>query len=95
MMLLKCGPLLSKGPQNTERQKQVFLLRDKEETIMERKRSRTIGIVMLVLAVVFVIFALNHPEMSFPWSNTVTYLLYGVYLVAMVVFLAAPFKKNK
>lgn len=62
---------------------------------MTKKLSRIIGIAMLALAVAFVIFAFSHPEMSFPWSNTVTYLIYGMYFVAMVVLLIAPFKKNK
>lgn len=62
---------------------------------MTKKLSRIIGIAMLALAVAFVIFAFSHPEMSFPWSNTVTYLIYGMYFVAMVVLLIAPFNKNK
>ncbi len=62
---------------------------------MKKKTSRMIGIVMLVLAIAFIIFAFNHPEMSFPWSNTITYLVYGVYFVVMVVMFVAPFKKAK
>lgn len=61
---------------------------------MTKKLSRIIGIVMLALAVAFVIFAFSHPEMSFPWSNTITYLLYGIYLLAMAVLFIAPFKKK-
>ena len=61
---------------------------------MTKKTSRIIGIVMLVLAIAFIIFAFGHPEMSFPWSNTITYLLYGVYFVVMVVMFVAPFKKK-
>jgi len=61
---------------------------------MTKKTSRIIGIVMLVLAIAFIIFAFSHPEMSFPWSNTITYLLYGVYFVVMVVMFVAPFKKK-
>lgn len=61
---------------------------------MTKKISRIIGIVMLALAVAFVIFAFSHPEMSFPWSNTITYLLYGIYLLAMVVLFIVPFKKK-
>ena len=49
---------------------------------------------MLAVAVVFVAVALGHPEMSFPWSNTVTYSLYAVYIVAAVVLLIAPFKNK-
>ncbi len=61
---------------------------------MAKKTSRIIGIVMLVLAIAFIIFAFSHPEMSFPWSNTITYLLYGVYFIVMVVMFVAPFKKK-
>lgn len=61
---------------------------------MTKKTSRIIGIVMLVLALTFIIFAFNHPEMSFPWSNTITYLLYGVYAIVTVILLIAPTKKK-
>lgn len=61
---------------------------------MTKKTSRIIGIVMLVLAIAFIIFAFSHPEMGFPWSNTITYLLYGVYFIVMVVMFVAPFKKK-
>ena len=56
--------------------------------------SRTIGLIMVVIAIVFVVFALNHPEMSFPWSNTVTWALYSLYVFATAVLLIAPAKKN-
>lgn len=61
---------------------------------MTKKTSRIIGIVMLVLAIAFIIFAFSHPEMSFPWRNTITYLLYGAYFVVMVVMFIAPFRKR-
>ena len=61
---------------------------------MIKKISRIIGSIMFVAAIVFVIFALNHPEMSFTWSNTITYLLYGLYFVVMVIMFVAPFKKK-
>ena len=38
-------------------------------------------------------FFSGHPEAGFPWSNTVTYTLYAVYLLAAVVLLLAPFKR--
>ena len=62
--------------------------------IMAKKLSRIIATIMLVLAVVFWWYALNHPEGSFPWSNTVTFSLYGVYIVAMIILYIAPFKKK-
>ena len=49
---------------------------------------------MLAIALGFIAFALGHPEISFPWSNIVTYLLYGVYLIVMFIMLIAPFKKE-
>ena len=39
---------------------------------------------MVVVAIGLLIFALNHPEMSFPWSNSITYVIYAVYLVITV-----------
>ena len=57
---------------------------------MKRVYSRIIGVIMLIVAIVFIMFALNHPEKSFPWSNTITWLLYGVYFLVTVVLLIAP-----
>ena len=54
---------------------------------MKKSISRIIGLTMLIIAIVFIMFALNHPEKSFPWSNTITWLLYGVYFLVTVVLL--------
>jgi hypothetical protein len=32
---------------------------------MKRSISRIIGVIMLIIAIVFIMFALNHPEKSF------------------------------
>lgn len=61
---------------------------------MRKKTSRTIGLIMLIVAIAFVIFALTHPTASFPWSNTITYILYIVYFIGMIVFLISPFRKK-
>lgn len=61
---------------------------------MKKYISRIIGLVMAVIAIAFVVFALNHPEMGFPWSNTITWGLYGVYAVVIVILLIAPTKKK-
>lgn len=53
---------------------------------------KTIALIMCVLAVAFVFFAVTHPEMSFPWGNTVTYFLYGIYLIIMTVLTIHGFK---
>lgn len=61
---------------------------------MKKNVSRIIGVVMAVVAIAFVVFALNHPEMSFPWSNTVTWVLYGLYAIVTAVLLIAPTNKK-
>ena len=55
---------------------------------------RMIKEMVRVLAIVFIMFALNHPEKSFPWNNTITWLLYGVYFFVIVVLLIAPKMKK-
>ena len=57
---------------------------------MKKSISRIIGVIMLIVAIVFIMFALNHPEKSFPWNNIITLLLYGVYFLVAVVLLIAP-----
>lgn len=61
---------------------------------MKKNVSRIIGLVMVAIAIAFVVFALNHPEMSFPWSNTITWVLYGLYAIITAVLLIAPTKKK-
>lgn len=53
-----------------------------------------IGYIMVVIAICFMVFALNHPEMSFPWSNNITYVIYGLYCIA-TVFIFFKSKRNK
>ena len=62
---------------------------------MIKKYSRIIAVIMLVIAIVFIFIALNNPQASFPWSNEITYILYGVYLCLMIVLFIAPFKRKK
>lgn len=52
---------------------------------MKKSTSRIIGLLMLIIAVIFIMFALNHPEKSFPWNNTITWLLYGVCFLVTIV----------
>ena len=61
---------------------------------MTKKYSRIIAAIMLVIAIVFIFIALNNPQASFPWSNTITYILYGLYVVIIVALFIAPFKKK-
>ena len=61
---------------------------------MHKSISRVIACVMLLAGIVFVLFALHHPQLSWPWGNTVSYFLYLVYLIAMVVLFIAPYGKK-
>ena len=61
---------------------------------MKKSTSRIVGLVMLIIAVAFIVFALNHPEMSFPWNNTITWLLYGLYVLVIVGLFIAPKMKK-
>ena len=61
---------------------------------MKKSISRIIGVIMLIVAIVFIVLALNHPEKSFPWNNTITWLLYGIYFLVTVVLLIAPKMKK-
>ena len=61
---------------------------------MKKSTSRIVGLVMLIIAVAFIVLALNHPEMSFPWNNTITWLLYGLYVLMTVVLFIAPKMKK-
>ena len=61
-----------------------------------KKTSRIIGGVMLAIAICFIIYAIKHPEGAFPWNNAITYTIYGIYTLVMIVLFIAPFKsKNK
>lgn len=54
---------------------------------MRKYISNIMGITMAIGGVIFIIFALNHPEKSFPWSNAVTNFLYLVYIGVTIFFL--------
>ena len=62
---------------------------------MSKRISRIIVRIMLVIGVVFFIVALNNPQFSWPWGNTITNCIYMAYLIAMVMLFVAPFKKKK
>ena len=38
-----------------------------------------VGVALLLFAIAFIFFAVNNPQASFPWSNSVTYSIYIVY----------------
>ena len=58
-------------------------------------KSRIIASIMLIIAIIFFVYAVTHPTASFPWSNTVTYSVYAVYMLMMMLLFVAPYKKEK
>ena len=53
---------------------------------MKRKTYLYVSVIMLLVAIGFVIYALNNSQASFPWSNTITYAIYLVYTGIMIGF---------
>lgn len=62
---------------------------------MKKKTSLKIGISLLVIAIVFIFYALNHPEAAFPWGSRMTFLLYGAYIWMLFRFLLVPLFEQK
>lgn len=52
------------------------------------KKYLIIGLVMLVIGIIFILYAINHPEASFPWSNNITYIIYIAYLGLTIYFIS-------
>ena len=50
--------------------------------------------VLSTAAIGFVIYALGHPELSFPWSVQITHILYGLYVDAVVLLFVLAFWKK-
>lgn len=59
-----------------------------------KKRFFIPACVLSAAAVGFVIFAMGHPELSFPWDNWVTGILYGLYADAVVLLFILAFCKK-
>lgn len=54
----------------------------------KNKKYFKIGLAMLMIGIIFIFYALNHPEASFPWSNNITYIIYMVYLILILYFVS-------
>ncbi len=59
-----------------------------------KNKYMILGIILSVLGVAFVTVALANPQMSFPWSNWVSYTLYGFYAIYTVLVFCMPKMKN-
>ena len=56
-----------------------------------KKRFFIPACALAAAAVGFAMYALAHPELSFPWSVRITHLLYGLYADAVVLLFALAF----
>lgn len=54
----------------------------------KNKKYFKIGLAMLMIGIIFIFYALNHPEASFPWSNNITYIIYMAYLILTIYFIS-------
>lgn len=62
---------------------------------MTRKTlCRLLGLLLLAAAAGFFLYALSHPEGSFPWPNAVTYSLYALYLAVTAMLLGKGFGRS-
>lgn len=68
----------------------MFLILNRNLMIKNKKYLK-MALTLLVIGIIFIFYALNHPEASFPWSNNITYIIYIVYLLLIVYFAS---KKN-
>ena len=64
---------------------------------MKSRTSIIIGTIMLIIAGGFVSFARQHPELSFPWTQRITFMLYGAYIWFVFRFLIdiPVFRRNR
>lgn len=63
---------------------------------MKKATSLVIGAFLAAIAVCFVSYAAGHPEASIPWSNRITFMIYGVYVWLLLKFLVdIPFLSSK
>lgn len=59
-----------------------------------KKPYYILGTILCLLAAVFVIIALTHPELSFPWPNWVSCTMYGLYVIYTILVFLMPSLKG-
>ena len=52
---------------------------------MKKNIYGVVSLILVIGAIIFIVFALNNPQFSFPFSNTITYLIYITYIVLTIV----------
>lgn len=66
-------------------EKYIYITGGINDMKSKKKILLCIGITMLLFAIGFVWYALNNPQSSFPWGNTITYSIYLIYIIVMLV----------
>ncbi len=61
---------------------------------MNKIICRVIGVIMFLIAIVFVIFVLNNPQISVNIDNRIIYIGYGIYTFIMLSLLFSSFIKS-
>ena len=56
---------------------------------------RILFCIMCIFMFLYLRYCLNHPEYSYPWSNAITYTLYFVYIIALLVVFWLAFIRKK
>ena len=59
-----------------------------------RKRFFVPACVLAAAALGFIVYAVGHPELSFPWSSQITDILYGLYADAVLLLFVLTFWKK-
>ena len=62
--------------------------------IKNNKKYYISGGILCLIAVIFSAVALTHPELSFPWPNPVSYIIYALYAIYTVLVFFMPKFKN-
>ena len=61
---------------------------------MKNNKYGIICLILIIVAIIFVAFSLNNPQFSFPFSNTITYLIYITY-ISITILTGILYFKNK
>lgn len=59
------------------------------------KKYLFIGLGMLLIAILFVSYALGHPDAFFPWPLEFTYLFYVAYLIICIKLIFKGLRNKK
>lgn len=62
---------------------------------MKNNKYGIICLILIIVAILFAAFALNNPQISFPFSNAITYLIYITYISITIVMGILYFKTKK